>query len=131
MHEQRLLNVVRALRESPAPQGFTMSFYAHDCGAPACALGHYAARPDLQDAFSVDGLGELYHCGVNTLIADGYGPEAEHFGVTEDEADELFGDEGCGGAFTPDEAADYIMAFIEIKRSAAAPSGELASVAGS
>ena len=55
IYRQRLLNVVRALRESPKPKAFSMDWYgygpneAFPCGTPQCALGHYAAREDLQD----------------------------------------------------------------------------------
>lgn len=60
--DRRLLNVARALRESPNPKAFTMLRFVHGddsfsntvgsaadwCGTPACALGHYGSRTDLQ-----------------------------------------------------------------------------------
>lgn len=47
MNKERLLNVAKALRESTTPPDlFTMRFVMRECGTPACALGHYAARGD-------------------------------------------------------------------------------------
>lgn len=121
---QRLLNVARALRESPNPDKFDMVKYGHPCGTPACALGHYAARRDLQDAFGLRALStsrDLYvtHDGLTTWYDDF--DVREHFRLdTYDddeeegwsEAEELFGGRGCGGAKTAIEAAEYIEAFV-------------------
>jgi hypothetical protein len=121
--EQNLRNVARALRESPDPSKFCMEAYFNGCGTPACAWGHYVARPDLNggryrpkrfvtsitsytSTVGLDGLTRAYPWAV----AD------EEFGLTEEETDELFSEEGCGWAQTPNEAADYIEAFIEDKK---------------
>lgn len=62
----RLLDVALALRESKNPEAFTMRFYTwgwsstgyvlypHPCRNPECALGHYAARSDLQPILKID-----------------------------------------------------------------------------
>lgn len=115
MNSVRLLNVVRALRESPRPEAFTMARYAHDgidhpCGTPACAIGHYAARGDLQDAFVVDGM--AVRVGSEWLT---YSMIRAHFGLSVEEDVELFSEDGCGDAQTTEEAASYIEAFVARK----------------
>jgi hypothetical protein len=105
------MNVVRALEEAKGPEGdFDMSMFVHSCGTPACALGHYAARTDLQSEFQIvrDGMkfGDSYR-----PISDGY----PHFGFQiygPDYMSELFLMDGCGGAKTRAEAAAYIRDFI-------------------
>lgn len=107
----RLANVSRALRESPAPERFTMRRFTNQCGSPACAFGHYAARADLQQAFYLDTHG-------SPLSIDGehfVDTIKTHFGIDELETTELFGGFGCDNAQTPEAAAAYIDCFIERK----------------
>lgn len=133
IQEKRLLNVARALLESKAPQMFTMGFYVHGdaiskcrgvlpaeefCGTPACALGHYGARRDLQRLLKIVsgpvGSDLVYGDGdwrvdfSSHLIRD-------HFGISLEEADLLFGEDGCGGARTAKEAALFIKRFVAKK----------------
>lgn len=113
--KQRILNVAQALRDSPNPTRFTMCSYGH-CGTPACALGHYASRQDLQDEFYL-GAGE----GEGLVVNDRYCIQAgvsccgetirEHFGLNESEAFRLFNIFGCGSARTASAAADYLEKF--------------------
>jgi hypothetical protein len=122
IHLRRLLNVVRALEESPNPERFTMAQFGHECGTPACALGHYCARTDLQSAFVLSkhtdrGDREMptWPAPIDDVtVALGFDDEEvrTHFGLTEDQAEELFGSEGCDGARTALEAAAYIRAFV-------------------
>lgn len=111
MNTERLLNVAKALRESPNPEKFTMYTYGYGCRTPACALGHYAARADLQLAFELNGYGSLVsdgrfvHCDAPAVL--------DHFGIRQDQADELFSARGgCGGAKTAVEAAEYVEKFV-------------------
>ena len=120
LYRARLLNVAKALRESPKPEKFDMSDVIHPCGTPACAFGHYAWRTDLQDAFEPLAVGDMGWWDV--VFADTkkhcryYGSEVrDHFGLTQDELDELFEETGCGGAKTPIEAAEYVEAFVDRK----------------
>lgn len=114
---KRLLRVAQALREAKHPEDFTMARYVNECGTPACALGHYASRRDLQKLlelckdkwrdFGIMYVGEPNDAGI-------YDPKVlEHFGITENGSTELFGGVGCGDAKTPTEAADYIDAFVK------------------
>lgn len=108
MNKERLLNVAKALREARNPEAFTMRTIAHPCGTPACALGHYAARPDLQDAFILTSEGTL-------VSTDGESPfemELKHFEISAEQEYELFGAWGCADATTPIAAADYIERFV-------------------
>lgn len=124
MNKERLLNVAKALRESKNPADFTMTTYAQ-CGTPACALGHYAARPDLQDTFKLIGdreglyLKNVTHpsCGSSNCYCGS--AVCAHFDITPEQATELFAsgaDEitpvGCGNPANAIEAAEYIERFV-------------------
>jgi hypothetical protein len=111
MNKVALLNVARALRESPNPDYFNMEHYLNGCGTPACAIGHYGCRTDLQSIMALRNGWLEYtddHIGVD------YFDERmeEHFGLNQSQMTELFSGSGCGGAKTPTEAAEYIEAFV-------------------
>lgn len=114
IYKQRLLNVVKALRESRRPDQFTMESFGGLCGTPYCALGHYAARADLQRSFKLSLLGNLRSRLGQRLV-----PDSElvrgHFGVLGYESIELFGQQGCGSAETVEQAIDYIEKFAARK----------------
>lgn len=128
IQRKRLLNVARALRESPKPEDFTMVGYANLCGTPACALGHYAARTDLQKVFRLvvsvyvanyDGnrytnppLRLRARPRVRDAIGYAHTEVLEHFGINVPAAEELFGSRGCNRAQTAIEAAEYIERFV-------------------
>ena len=119
----RMNNVVRAIKEAPKQSspstGFNMSTYGYftedKCGSPACALGHYAFRRDLQKTFLLDK-------SANVLLRNGLGlgswddSIAPHFGITVAEAIKLFDVDGCDNAETNREhAIRYIASFIKQK----------------
>lgn len=128
MNKERLLNVARALRESPNPDQFTMQTYSKGCGTPACAFGHYCHRTDLQSEFRLDPNG--VPIDVQDTYEVGYyrGKTLEHFDITEDQSELLFAapdesycdmsDEGtlvgggCGNARTALEAAEWVEKFV-------------------
>lgn len=127
MNRDALLKVARACRESPSPDHFTMRRHVHDCGTPACAFGHYAARSDLQSAFrlrnpqvfGVDALGRSLigaSEGVENVEGDEAGYDSssarEHFDLGVTHLEELFGSNGCDGARTVTEAAQYIEQWV-------------------
>ena len=106
-----------------------MDVYAHPCGTPGCALGHYAAREDLQSDFRIgnDVLADLF----NTIVSRRTGKAltltsrevCEHFGIDHYQARMLFGpplppygrqtdDRVAHHATTPTEAAEWIERFI-------------------
>lgn len=126
IYVHRFNNAVRALQESPAPHRFTMSRYGvpprsdsplfrdqGTCGTPACVLGHYAFRTDLQSMFRLED-GDLADADGERI--DYTDPlVAEHFGISRTEAFLLFGQNGCGGAKSPAQAIKYIKDFIAQK----------------
>lgn len=89
------------------------------CGTPACALGHYAVRKDLQDTFTLSKSGDLYQIGPNGGRGRCLSPNSkavqEHFGIDSDESKLLFDADGCGLADTSLEAARFIEKFIRGK----------------
>jgi hypothetical protein len=112
MNKEALLNVARACRESKHPEKFTMEYYAHSCGTPACALGHYAARQDLQSDFYLDEEG-VFRTSMKGL--ESYATLTaflRHFALTVQQEEQLFGMWGCNKARTPVEAAEYIERFV-------------------
>lgn len=122
MNKERLLNVAKALRESPNPEQFSMKRHVNTCGTPACAFGHYAARADLQSEFSINTAEDpmrfecdgVYRLANGEAIPTGYDMREvrEHFGLTPVQIDDLFCSSGCDGAKTPIEAAEYIERFV-------------------
>lgn len=124
---QRLLDMVRALREAQEDphfvKDFTMHLFVNQCGTPGCALGHYAYRRDLQSMFILSkpnnddtGLHYAnafdYHRPDRPWIRFGDDTLLNYFDITIDEAEQLFEAHGCGGARTPLAAADFIDAFV-------------------
>ena len=113
IHKQRLLNVAKACRETAHPAAFTMFYFGHDCGTPACAMGNYAFRRDLQRTFILRGQDVLTKASDSDLRT--WIDMRVHFGITEAETVELFDTDGCGGAETHEQAATYIEKFV-VKR---------------
>ena len=111
MNKERLLNVAKALRESPSPEDFDMGTYITDCGTPGCALGHYAAREDLQSLLSLCGNRDIkFREGGSAWYADSR--ISEHFELGTPQLEELFDCTGCGRARTTEQAATYIEQFV-------------------
>lgn len=129
VQRKRLLNVAKALRESKAAKEFTMGNYCDpECGTPHCALGHYASRRDLQRLLKLTAFAygvDDWSFDITTVDGGLTGYDApvvlDHFGITEEEAGGLFnGDDGCGGAKTPKQAARFIERFVARKEREAA-----------
>lgn len=124
MNYERLLNVAKALRESPNPDKFHMGEYAINCNTPACAFGHYAARKDLQDAFELHAMCDDGCCVGVTRVTDpthspityDFNVVLAHFAIEREDARLLFGPDGCGGAETAIEAAENIESFVRQNR---------------
>lgn len=121
MNIGRLQNLVHALREVQDPDTFTMFRIMHSCGTPACVLGQYAFRTDLQDEFNLRAP-KPDDWQASGLVSSGRdvtydGPEVrKHFDLNRFEVEDLFGAAGCNDADTPSKAADYIENFIKEKR---------------
>lgn len=127
VYKNRLLNVVRALQESPNPDQFKMLKYGQktiikesgwfrkeqSCGTPCCAFGHYAHRQDLQCTFHLTEDGQIGF--DHTTIQWDNEIVAIHFGISRDEACKLFAAQGCNDAQSPEEAIAFIKKFINEK----------------
>ena len=114
MNTERLKNVIKAIRERKEEAHFDMRWWIQ-CGSPACALGHYASRTDLQEAFVLTST-EVEPAVVDTNHRSFFGFTAEHFDITKQEALDLFRSDGCGqvgiNSVTAKEAIEYIEDFI-------------------
>jgi hypothetical protein len=79
----------------------------HDCGTPACALGHYAAMSGPTQRIRVTN-DRPYHPFVGATW-DIIGAE---FQLTHDETDTIFESSGCACAQSSREAAAFIRRFV-------------------
>ena len=117
---KRLHNMVQVLRDAAKDARlrrlFTMERFgwgasaSHTCGSPACALGNYAIRRDVQRTFVLNEGGDV-RAGNRSVS---YKRDVtKHFGITSRQAAELFEATGCDRARTPTQAANYIERFIK------------------
>ncbi len=128
VQNRRLANVAVALEDAAKVPFFVKIFdmgkwgyeaivTTHDrpktnnCGTPACAMGHYASRPDLQKMFYLNEAGNL--CNTRSGDIMGFDELAKYFGIDEIDIGHLFGEIGCGGADTPKQAAKFIYNFVD------------------
>lgn len=126
IYRKRLLNVALALRddyerrkklpvEAVANDSFDMEYYFRPCGSPACALGSYALRQDLQSEFTMRNNWIDLAAGVTDLFCYSSPEVLRHFGINDEEASLLFSSDGCDGADNEIEAAEFIEAFAREK----------------
>lgn len=121
IYARRLLDVAKACRESLHASKFNMHCEVHyECGTPGCAVGNYAARPDLQDVFTIgrDAGSSGYTMRIYGKPSGCFwieSPACDYFGITPDEGNALFGSRGCADAQTTIEAAEYIEGFVAKK----------------
>ncbi len=114
INETALRNVIRALREIPDDrrESFNMERYGTSCGTPACCLGQYAFRTDLQALFILTSSGDIRYIETGRKIDFDDEPLLDHFGLTMTQTYVLFSTTGCGSAKTPEQAIAFIEAFI-------------------
>jgi hypothetical protein len=113
--DKRLLDVARACRETRHPRKFSMRLFSYDCKTPACALGNYAHRADLQNRFRLMPMGLALIDGRRALACDSE-EIRDYFSLSIPEAGELFCSTGCNDAKTPRQAAEYIEFFVDRRR---------------
>ncbi len=78
-----------------------------------CALGHYAARPDMQGLLELNPRsGGLQYAADGRDAWVGDPSILDHFGLCYWQLEVLFDHIGCGNAQTPEEAARFIEAFV-------------------
>lgn len=124
MNLERMNNLVTALQEASKQPLlcalFDMGKWGHDvtkkiahpCGTPACSMGHYAAREDLQNRFRLNSRGTI--CLRNNREVENITAEiCNHFDIDNYQAEELFGSIGCGDASSLRDATKYVKKFIK------------------
>lgn len=95
---------------------YRQNIFAHACGTPSCALGHWAAtNTDRWHFGQRDEFPELY------LKSDPYLPlykaAQNEFCLSSGEEAQLFGCNGCRHATTAKQAAKYIREFVAKRQS--------------
>lgn len=85
MNKRRLRDLVAVLRTVPRKR-FDMSRFAHDCGTPACAAGHYMARFPKRDLHPGQGGSPT----TRECCWSSSGALAIHFGLDMDGVSKLF-----------------------------------------
>ena len=113
MNKARLEKLIVAL-EGVKPSQFDMTMYVHWCGTPACVLGHFAARSDLQKKFTLsDGGWSAVHVRKTGESIDYFDDEVlTYFGITRAQSERLFGADENEGA-TPATMRKRIRKFID------------------
>ena len=82
----------------------------HDCGTPACAIGHWIRHSRGRITVSEEGVisyPEVFGAEGITFVG------ALEFRITGPQAFELFGNNGCDEARTAKQAAKYIRRFVK------------------
>jgi hypothetical protein len=82
----------------------------HNCGTPACAIGHWIRHSRGRIHFSEHGV--LTHADVFGAEGVGHAGAAE-FRISFEQSVELFGGSGCARAATAKQAAAYIRRFVK------------------
>lgn len=113
MNRKNFEKLLRANREAPADV-FNMAQICGTptaCGTPACLLGNYALRTDIQHTFKTQAERRLQLLdaeGTSLWIDDAR--VCEHFDISRKQAERLFGRDGCNNAGTDLDAA---LAYVE------------------
>lgn len=97
LYKRRLLRAAEIVEKAG---NYDQGLFYHECGAPACVLGHYQHATN-----------KLTRWQVRYFDSD----IADHFGISSSEMHELFAHLGCGNAKTGKQAAEYIRKFVERK----------------
>lgn len=115
INKPRLEKLIVAL-EGVKPRDFDMGRYVHSCGSPACVLGYFASRGDLQRKFVItrDNYDGVNICLRGTKEPVDHWDRVTHgyFGISEEQAEYLFGAESNEGA-TPAQMRRKIRKFID------------------
>lgn len=108
-----ILDVADAEHRAKGEPTYFQAPVVHPCGAPACAIGHYAAAAaSKQRGWGLSQFGVLRY-GEPIGI---FGSEVRaEFDINLTDALNLFDANGCGGARTAKQAAKYIRKLVKSK----------------
>ena len=117
MNKARLEKLIVAL-EGVKPKQFDMTVYAHACGTPACVLGHFAARKDLQSKFKFNDKCDRFSAAIlskktGQAVYHEDDEVLEYFGINDAQSEYLFGCEGKNEHATPAQMRQRIRKFID------------------
>ena len=118
INKQRLEKLLVALK-GVKPKDFDMNNYVHACGTPACVLGYFASRVDLQRKFVLAKNAQGYMtCQLRVQDHD-YPVDYEdtqvlgYFGINREQAEYLFGGGYPNDGKTPAQMRRKIRKFID------------------
>lgn len=105
--ELRLLKAADLVENS---ETFDMSTFMHECGTPACILGHYAlaCKDRWKIVYGYPTLQQLESLSRYPAFASA----AIEFDISLTDSRILFGSKGCDDARTGAEAAAFIRNFV-------------------
>lgn len=109
----RLANILDTADQAHAEKGeptYYQPKFAHECGTPACALGHWAFNNRKRWTWKNTDSGVI--CRRKNSPGTGLFESAE-FDLNVYQANELFGNSGCGEAKHAQDAATYIREFVK------------------
>lgn len=112
-----ILSKVDKQHEKKDEPAYYQGAFVHECGTPACALGHYAhATPERWKIVKYSATDyeyyddpKLRHESSGNVFYDA----KKEFCLSDREADRLFDSEGCGEALNGKEAAAFIRKFVK------------------
>jgi hypothetical protein len=97
-----ILDTADAEHEAKGEPTYDQVSFQHNCGTPACALGHWrASQGRTPDPY----MGRTDYAEERVSKDD--------FAIVEAEYEDLFGGAGCERAKTAKEAAAYIRSFVK------------------
>lgn len=114
----KLLDGADALHEKRGEPTYSQTAIRHECGTPACAIGHWgAANPKRFKVRSRlgQGVAHTYVYASDPSLCHETDQGVAEFGITREESYALFSSWGCGRALTGKAAAAYIRKFVKDK----------------
>lgn len=106
-----ILDVADAKHRADKKPKYAQEFFRHDCGTPACALGHYAAATPRRWFWDSFVWPQLRTAGHESPLDDA----AQEFYLSNEESRSIFGGQGCGAARTAKQAAKFIRKFVKAR----------------
>lgn len=104
-----ILDAADAQHRAKKEPTYDQTRISHDCGTPACAIGHWAGFSNGRvKRDRTTGFVSLRDDDETSIV----GIAESEFGIDEYQSDELFESYGCGGAKTAKQAARYIRKFV-------------------